>query len=101
MRKSTKIVLSVVLISMMSLYARTTIILRPTELPLIVKSKPVKLALEDELRLKTHNGFLHVVGHSESSNRYDVVNRLGYMGRYQFSYTTLKALGYNITRKEF
>jgi hypothetical protein len=41
MRKSTKIVLSVVLISMMSLYARTTIILRPTELPLIVKSKPV------------------------------------------------------------
>jgi hypothetical protein len=101
MRKSTKIVLSVVLISMMSLYARTTIILRPTVLPLIVKSKPVKLALEDELRLKTHNGFLHVVGHSESSNRYNVVNRLGYMGRYQFSYTTLKALGYNITRKEF
>jgi hypothetical protein len=41
------------------------------------------------------------VGHSESSNRYNVVNRLGYMGRYQFSYTTLKALGYNITRKEF
>ena len=101
MRKSTKIVLSVILISALSLYARTSNLLRPTELPLIVKSKPVKLALEDELRLKTHNGFLHVVGHSESSNRYNVVNRLGYMGRYQFSYTTLKALGYNITRKEF
>ena len=101
MRKSTKIVLSVILISALSLYARTSNLLRPTELLLIIKPKPIKLALEDELRLKTHNGFLHVVGHSESSNRYNVVNRLGYMGRYQFSYTTLKALGYNITRKEF
>ena len=101
MRKSTKIVLSVILISALSLYARTSNLLRPTELPLIVKSKPVKLALEDELRLKTHNGFLHVVGHSESSNRYNVVNRLGYMGRYQFGKSTLKSLDINVSRKTF
>jgi len=37
----------------------------------------------------------------ESSNRYDVVNGWGYMGKYQFGKRTLKALGYDVSRKEF
>jgi hypothetical protein len=47
------------------------------------------------------DSFLNDLGHRESSNRYDVVNQYGYMGKYQFGRTTLKGLGYDITRSEF
>ena len=47
------------------------------------------------------DSFLNDLGYRESSNRYDVVNQYGYMGKYQFGKTTLKALGYDITRSEF
>ena len=45
--------------------------------------------------------FLDAIGHRESTNRYDVVNPWGYMGRYQFGKSTLKGLGYDVSRKEF
>lgn len=45
--------------------------------------------------------FLTAIGHRESSNRYDVVNKWGYMGKYQFGRKTLKNLGYEISKKEF
>jgi hypothetical protein len=45
--------------------------------------------------------FLDDVGYSESSNRYDVVSRYGYLGKYQFSMSTLRGIGYDISRKEF
>ena len=45
--------------------------------------------------------FLDAIGMRESSNRYDVVNGWGYMGKYQFGKRTLKALGYDVSRKEF
>jgi len=45
--------------------------------------------------------FLDAIGHYESSNRYKIVNRWGYMGKYQFHRKTLKSLGYNVSRKEF
>tara|TARA_Y100001938_G_C7917894_1_gene342894 strand:- start:180 stop:734 length:555 start_codon:yes stop_codon:yes gene_type:complete len=45
--------------------------------------------------------FLDAIGHQESGNRYDVVNRYGYMGRYQFGNSTLKTLKIKTTRKEF
>lgn len=47
------------------------------------------------------DSFLNDLGYRESSNRYDVVNQYGYMGKYQFGRTTLKGLGYDITRSEF
>jgi soluble lytic murein transglycosylase-like protein len=47
------------------------------------------------------DSFLNDLGHRESSNRYDVVNQYGYMGKYQFGSSTLKGLGYNISRAEF
>jgi len=37
----------------------------------------------------------------ESSNRYDIVNQFGYMGAYQFGSSTLKNLGYKVSKKEF
>ena len=63
--------------------------------------KPSVPNLSIELR-KDHYGFLYAIGHAESSNRYDVVNKFGYMGKYQFGKATLKGLGYkNLNRKTF
>ena len=45
--------------------------------------------------------FLDAVGHQESGNRYNVVNRYGYMGKYQFGKSTLKTLKIKVTRQEF
>ena len=45
--------------------------------------------------------FLHSIGERESSNRYDVVNSYGYMGKYQFGKATLRGLGYRVTQEEF
>ena len=47
------------------------------------------------------NMFLSAIGHRESTNRYDVVNKWGYMGKYQFGRKTLRNLGYDISKKEF
>ena len=45
--------------------------------------------------------FLNAIGHRESTNRYDVVNKWGYMGKYQFHKKTLKNLGYDISKEDF
>lgn len=45
--------------------------------------------------------FLDAIAFQESSRRYKVVNRFGYMGKYQFSKKTLRNLGYDVSRKEF
>jgi len=45
--------------------------------------------------------FLNAIGHRESTNRYDVVNKWGYMGKYQFGKKTLKNLGYDVSKEEF
>ena len=45
--------------------------------------------------------FLDAIGHYESSNRYHITNRFGYMGKYQFGKATLRGLGYEVSRKEF
>ena len=56
----------------------------------------IKKYHEDEL-----NRFLTDIGFRESGNRYDITNTWGYMGKYQFGKSTLKGLGFNVTRKEF
>ena len=45
--------------------------------------------------------FLSDLGFSESSNKYNIVNQYGYLGRYQFSPRTLRGLGFEISKKEF
>ena len=45
--------------------------------------------------------FLDAMGHQESGNRYNIVNRYGYMGKYQFGKSTLKTLKIKVTRQEF
>jgi len=57
---------------------------------------PTKLVVQP-----THQMFLDSLGKQESGNRYDIVNKYGMLGRYQFSKTTLKGLGFKITPTEF
>ena len=49
----------------------------------------------------SHRAFLRSVGFTESSNRYDTINRYGYLGRYQFSKATLKGLGIQTEPQSF
>ena len=42
---------------------------------------------------KTYVGFKEALGFKESRGSYTVVNRFGYMGKYQFSKNTLKMIG--------
>jgi hypothetical protein len=44
---------------------------------------------------------MDAIGELESNGRYDVVNRFGFMGKYQFSPRTLRHLGYDVTKEEF
>jgi len=62
--------------------------------------------LEEERRLKQYHEdeltrFLQDVGFRESGNRYDVTNKWGYMGKYQFGRKTLKGLGFDVSKQEF
>ena len=66
-----------------------------------VVSIPVEIEVEVLEKIPNLNSFLDDLGHRESSNRYDVVNQYGYMGKYQFGKSTLKGLGYNISKREF
>ena len=56
----------------------------------------IKQYHEDEL-----NRFLTDIGFRESGNRYDITNKWGYMGKYQFGRKTLKGLGFKVTKEEF
>ena len=59
--------------------------------------------IEAPTNIKVYNldTFLYDMAERESSNRYDVVNQYGYMGAYQFGSSTLKNLGYKVSKKEF
>lgn len=69
--------------------------LRKLELKKLEEER-IKKYHEDEL-----NRFLNDIGHRESGNRYDITNTWGYMGRFQFGKSTLKGLGFEVTKKEF
>ena len=85
----------------------TNYILKQEQVPITLK--PAKIHLTKVkfeipstlIEVDQTDMFLNAIGHYESSNRYKIVNRFGYMGKYQFGKSTLKALGYNVTRKEF
>jgi hypothetical protein len=69
--------------------------LRELELQRLEEER-IKQYHEDEL-----NRFLDDIGFRESGNRYDITNKWGYMGKYQFGKTTLKGLGFKVTKQEF
>jgi hypothetical protein len=61
-----------------------------------LEKQRIKQYHEDEL-----NRFLNDIGFRESGNRYDITNKWGYMGKYQFGKQTLKGLGFKVTKQEF
>ena len=85
----------------------TSFIMREPVSTILSKTQPVKVEIPSieikpiKIEIDQTNLFLNAIGHYESSNRYDIVNRFGYMGKYQFGRRTLKNLGYNVSRKEF
>ncbi len=58
-------------------------------------------SIEVKIDIKNHDAFLDALGHQESGNRYDVVNRFGYMGKYQFGKSTLKTLKIKVSEEAF
>ena len=70
------------------------------------REKELKKIEEEKLKIEQYHkeeleNFLYAIGYRESTNRYDVVNRWGYMGKYQFGRSTLRGLGFQVTKKEF
>jgi hypothetical protein len=64
--------------------------------------QPIKIEIEPiSIEINETEMFLNAIGMRESSNRYTVVNKWGYMGKYQFGKKTLKNLGYDVSRKQF
>ena len=66
----------------------------------IVEEKIIVVKEEVE-EIKGMNEFLYAMGHQESGNRYFVVNRFGYMGKYQFGKSTLRTLKIKVTKEAF
>lgn len=72
--------------------------IKPAEIvPVTPKLELVELAIP----ANRHVDFLQAIGHKESGNNYSVVNSFGYMGKYQFGASTLKGLGFKVTKEEF
>lgn len=53
------------------------------------------------VKIKDMTAFLTAIAKQESSDRYDAVNRFGYLGRYQFGIKTLKGLGLKVDKQTF
>lgn len=83
----------------------TNYIVKSQQQSIVVDTNPVQLPLilieVEPIKINQTKIFLNAIGQRESSNRYDVVNKWGYMGKYQFGKRTLKTLGYTVSRKEF
>ncbi len=107
MKKPHKLVLLTFFISIVSAFASVPTMVRynatmvsnlsSQKIKIEIKASKVEIKSIDQTRL-----FLTSIGRRESSNRYDIVNRWGYMGKYQFGRKTLNALGYkNISNNQF
>ena len=70
---------------------------KPSPIPQL-KIKEVK---KEVIEVKGMDEFLFAIGHQESGNRYFIVNRYGYMGKYQFGKSTLKTLKIKVTKEAF
>ena len=58
-----------------------------------------KVTTQEPVRDMTE--FLDAIGHQESGNRYNIVNRFGYMGKYQFGKSTLRTLKIKVSKEAF
>jgi DNA-binding protein Fis len=76
------------------------LLVSPTLVAPTSNKQPEVIPVKTEV-VKNMDLFLNDLGHQESGNRYDIVNRFGYMGRYQFGNSTLRTLKIKVTRDAF
>ena len=106
--RTLKITIGVSMIStLLMAFANVTAKKLKVEPILELEAKPIEL-LEvcptveiTTLELRNHYAFLDAIGHRESSGNYKVVNRYGYLGKYQFGRTTLDHIKIKATDEEF
>ena len=78
----------------------STIQLEPAEIK--IEDSTTNLHFESITSQKTLTDFKKSIGFKESSNNYKAINRLGYLGKYQFGKSTLRDLGlHKISNDEF
>jgi soluble lytic murein transglycosylase-like protein len=107
MKNQSKLVLLTSFISILSAFAASPILRVSVESVNDLEKKNINIEVnkpivEDIKIINATNLFLSAIAYRESSNRYDVVNNWGYMGKYQFGRATLNNLGYEkITNEQF
>tara|TARA_Y100000401_G_scaffold97390_1_gene84703 strand:- start:18 stop:554 length:537 start_codon:yes stop_codon:yes gene_type:complete len=69
--------------------------------PFDLTEPEIEEIIPEEKVIKDHYAFLDAIGHQESGNSYTIVNRFGYMGRYQFGKATLRTLKIKVSREAF
>ena len=87
---------ALVLFSLMAFTTYNSDSSRVSEIPCIEIKTDTIIIVKSQREL-----FLDVIGHQESGNRYHIVNRYGYMGKYQFGKSTLRTLRIKVSRSEF
>ena len=108
MRKITLVFTLVVILSVLSAFANIitlpSIVSTPVNqletIPLVLKEVKIN-PIEIEIKANNHAAFLDAIGFRESTNNYKAVNKLGYLGKYQFGKETLRAIGISASKQEF
>ena len=107
MKKTSELVLLTSFISILSAFAASPMLRVSVESVNDLEKKDISIKVnkpivEDIKIINATNLFLSAIAYRESSNRYDVVNNWGYMGKYQFGRATLDNLGYeSVTNEQF
>lgn len=97
MKYNNKIVVSVVFAVLLVFFVMKPIASASKKVSLKPVEEPKPIKKEHELdKIGIHAEFyLNRMGKLESNHDYHVINRLGYLGKYQFHKTTLERIGFN------
>ena len=86
---------------MRTLFTLILVFISPIVVAPTIPKQPIIMVVEKEKPVKDYYAFLDALGHQESGNRYDIVNRFGYMGRYQFGKATLRTINVKVDKETF
>ena len=86
---------------MRTLFTLILVFISPIVVAPTIHKQPIIMVVEKEKPVKDYYAFLDALGHQESGNRYDIVNRFGYMGRYQFGKATLRTIKVKVDKETF
>lgn len=105
MKKTSKLVLLTSFISILSAFAASPMMDTSNANDMEIKPLIPTISAEEKIVAdfrKENKTFLSAIARRESSNNYTIINRWGYMGKYQFGRGTLDGLGYShISNEEF